>query len=263
MNESSDAASQLWARSRQEKLLVYLLSYSMKLTLPRRYQYLQREDLVPSKHPAVTCLFHQFLQMYLHVNLDLITRFAGKCGESAANSAYTHLSPWSQTKEARVAIWHAGQVVRAARQIPPYQIRGPDSFMLYHAIMVLWTYSMMTRDLAKKTGTTTPMRTRPSSLPGKVIYLDDAASDNQAGVNAFIATNSGIPCLRIISTHQPVASESGAIARPEICNLKYPSQVMKVGVMLLESTHPDVDRETGPPLVRALCGLMEELGGLR
>ncbi|KAI4688799.1 uncharacterized protein J4E84_004729 [Alternaria hordeiaustralica] len=263
MNESSDAASQLWARSRQEKLLVYLLSYSMKLTLPRRYQYLQREDLVPSKHPAVTCLFHQFLQMYLHVNLDLITRFAGKCGESAANSAYTHLSPWSQTKEARVAIWHAGQVVRAARQIPPYQIRGPDSFMLYHAIMVLWTYSMMTRDLAKKTGTTTPMRTRPSSLPGKLIYLDDAASDNQAGVNAFIATNSGIPCLRIISTHQPVASESGAIARPEICNLKYPSQVMKVGVMLLESTHPDVDRETGPPLVRALCGLMEELGGLR
>lgn len=33
MNESSDAASQLWARSRQEKLLVYLLAWLMKLTL--------------------------------------------------------------------------------------------------------------------------------------------------------------------------------------------------------------------------------------
>ncbi|KAH8626860.1 hypothetical protein IG631_18878 [Alternaria alternata] len=247
MHESSDPSSQLWARSRQEKL----------------YHYLQREDLLPGNSPAVTCLFHQFLQMYLHVNLDLITRFAGKCGESAANSAYTHLSPWSQTKEARIAICHAGQVVRAARHIPPYQIRGPDSFMLYHAIMVLWTYSMMMRDRAKKTGTTTPMRAQPSSFLSKVIYLDDAASENQTSINSFVLMNSGIPCLRIISTHQPVASESGVADRPEICNLKYPSQVMKVGVRLLDTTHPDVDRETGPPLVRALCGLMEELGGLR
>ncbi|RYO26282.1 hypothetical protein AA0111_g8164 [Alternaria arborescens] len=247
MHESSDPSSQLWARSRQEKL----------------YHYLQREDVLPSNSPAVTCLFHQFLQMYLHVNLDLITRFAGKCGESAANSAYTHLSPWSQTKEARIAICHAGQVVRAARHIPPYQIRGPDSFMLYHAIMVLWTYSMMVRDRAKKTGTTTPMRAQSSSILGKVIYLDDAASEKQTSINSFVLMNSGIPCLRIISTHQPVASESGMADRPEICNLKYPSQVMKVGVRLLDTTHPDVDRETGPPLVRALCGLMEELGGLR
>jgi hypothetical protein len=104
---------------------------------------LKHDDFLLDKSPAVTCVLHQFLQMYLHVDIDLIARFAGKCGEMAANSAYTYLSPWSQTKEARIAIYHAGQVVRAARHIPPYQIRGPDSFMLYHAIMVLWTYSMM------------------------------------------------------------------------------------------------------------------------
>jgi len=49
----------------------------------------------------------------------------------------------------------------------------------------------------------------------------------------------------------------------EMCSLKHPWQVMKAEVTLLEGTHPDVDRETGPPLLRALCGLMEELGGLR
>lgn len=201
--------------------------------------------------------------MFLHVNLDLITRFAGKCGESAANSAYVHLSPWSQTREARIAVSHAGQVVRAARQVPPYQIRGPDSFMLYHAIMVLWTYSMMVRDRAKKTGTTTPMRAQSTSPPSKTIYLDDATSDNQSDIDAFILMNSGIPCLHIISTHHSDAPKSGAPGRFETCNLKYPSQVMNVGVKLLDATHPDVDRETGPPLMRALCGLMEELGGLR
>lgn len=201
--------------------------------------------------------------MYLHVNIDLIARFAGKCGETAANSAYTFLSPWSQTKEARIAIHHAGQVVRAARHIPPYQIRGPDSFMLYHAIMVLWTYSMMVRDRAKKTGTTTPSRPQPNSPPGKIIYLDDLASGNQNDIDAFIAMNSGMPCLRIVYTHQPETSESESIPRPELCNLKYPSQVMRVGISLLDASHPDVDRGTGPPLIRALCGLMEELGGLR
>lgn len=200
--------------------------------------------------------------MYLHVNLDLITRFAGKCGENAANSAYIHLAPWSQTKEARIAIHHAGQVIRAARQIPPYQIRGPDNFMLYHAIMVLWTYSMMVRDRAKKTGTTTPTRTQPSTPPSKVVYLDDAASENQRDIDAFILMNIGMPCLRIISAHQSVAPDPSSPPRSEICNLKYPSQVMKVGVRFLDASHPDVDRESGPPLSRALCRLMEELGGL-
>ena len=95
----------------------------VKLTLIDRYQWLQREEFLPGRYLAVTCVFHNFLQMYLHVNLDLITLFAGKCGESAANSTCTNLSPWSQTKKARIAICGAGQVVRAARHIPPYQIR--------------------------------------------------------------------------------------------------------------------------------------------
>ena len=227
------------------------------------YSCLQLEDFLLGRSPAVACVYHQFLQMYLHVNLDLITRFAGKCGESAANSAYTHLSPWSQTKEARIAIYHAGQLIRAARHIPPYQIRGPDSFILYHAIMVLWTYSMMVRDRAKKTGTTTPLRTQPSSPPSKLVYLDDAASDNQSDVDTFILTHRGTPCLHIISTHMSVNVDPRMSDRPEVCNLNYPSQVMKVGVRLLDASHPDVDRETGPPLMRALCGIMEELGGLR
>lgn len=135
--------------------------------------------------------------------------------------------------------------------------------MLYHAIMVLWTYGMMIRDRAKKTGTTTPSRAQTSSPIGKVFFLDDAVSDNLSNVDAFTLLNSGVPCLHVISTHQTITSKPGISDRPEICDLKYPWQVMKVGVKLLDATHPDTDRELGPPLVRALCGLMEELGGLR
>ena len=122
---------------------------------------------------------------------------------------------------------------------------------------------MMVRDRAKKSGTTTPLRAHKTSSPGEVIYLDDATQENQSDVDAFILMNSGTPCLHIISTHQSVTIESGSTNRPETCNLHNPPQVMKVGVALLDATHPDVDRETGPPLMKALCGLMEELGGLR
>jgi len=74
--------------------------------------------------------------------------------------------------------------------------------------------------------------------------------------------NTGTPCLRITSKASARQLDDGA-ASMEMCSLKHPWQVMKAEVTLLEGTHPDVDRETGPPLLRALCGLMEELGGLR
>ncbi|KAH6099556.1 hypothetical protein HBI69_229430 [Parastagonospora nodorum] len=248
LQDSSDPSSQLWSRSRQQKL----------------YDSLRHTNLTLNDSSALTCAFHQFLQMFLHADLDAITRFAGKCGEEAAHRAYIALQPWSKSKEARIAIAHAGQVLHAARAIPPYQNRGQDSFIIYHSIMVLWTYSMMINDHARKTGSNTPVRAAHATMQDQstLVFLDDDRSTNQSAVDAFIMMNTGTPCLRILLKTSVQQREDGA-ASNEICNMKHPWQVMKAGVTLLEGTHPDVDRETGPPLLRALCGLMEELGGLR
>jgi hypothetical protein len=111
---------------------------------------------------------------------------------------------------------------------------------------------MLMNDRAKRTGTNTP--SAPSTNAQNIsapVFLDDARSSNQTAIDAFILLNNGNPCLQ-------VSGQEG-----EICQLKYPSQVMKTGIRLLEGTHPDVGRDIGPPLLRALCGLMEELGGLR
>lgn len=124
--------------------------------------------------------------------------------------------------------------------------------MIHYAIMVLWTYSMLMGDRAKRTGTNTPCA--PSANTQNIttpVFLDDARAMNQNAVDAFILMNSGTPCLHM--SGQP----------EEVCQLKYPSQIMKTGIKLLDGTHPDVGRDIGPPLLRALCGLMEELGGLR
>jgi hypothetical protein len=68
--------------------------------------------------------------MCLHIDVDAIQRFVGKLGEVDARRAYPDLRDWSQTKEARVGIWHAGQVLRAARAVAAYQLRGFDSMAI-------------------------------------------------------------------------------------------------------------------------------------
>lgn len=88
LQDFSDPSSQLWLRSRQQKL----------------YQCLKHAHIHLENSQAISCLFHEFLQMYLHVDMDIVTRFAGKCGEEAAHRAYISLQPWSLTKEARAAI---------------------------------------------------------------------------------------------------------------------------------------------------------------
>jgi hypothetical protein len=212
--------------------------------------------------PPGACVLHQFLQMYLHANIDTVMRFAGRCGEGEAHRAYTQLQLWTATKDARIAICHAGQVLRNARRIPLYQFRGPDSFMVYHAIMLLWTYSMILRDRADKT---TPRNTLSRAAYAESntddVLLDGWGPDQDAKRTAFISTKQGTPCLQIIATHY--TGEGGGISCPSrLCNLKYPSQVMEVGISLLHAAHPSIQRSNGPPLLRALRSLMEELGKL-
>lgn len=131
--------------------------------------------------------------------------------------------------------------------------------------MVLWTYSMITSDCARKTRCNTPTQVELAAIHDgqTLVFLDDARCSNQSAVNAFIMMNTGIPCLRISFGDTGAQSEVEGNAKSDTCDLRYPWQVMKAGVALLDATHPGVDRETGPPLIRALCGLMEDLGGLQ
>ncbi|KAF1955745.1 hypothetical protein CC80DRAFT_492720, partial [Byssothecium circinans] len=209
--------------------------------------------------------------MNLHVSLDTIARFSGKYGEEEARNAYTHLQPWSQTKAARTAVWHGGQLLCAARRIPPFQIRGQDAFMVYHATMVLWAYSMMMKARARRTGTATPIRgPSEAAIPNsstEPLFLDDLSFKTQHGIDAFILMNAGRPCLHIMSHFRNCAATTdntrqSSVRTQAICDLRSPSHIMKAGVALLEAAHPGVERRNGPPLLRALCGLMEELGSL-
>lgn len=252
-----DPSAQLWMQSRHEKLYQTLLDLRTPL----------------SDCWTVTTIFHEFVMMSLHVDAEHVTRFAGKYGEHEAHGAYQTLQPWSQSKQARIAIAHAGAVVRAARAVPPYQLRGSDAFNIYHAVMVLWAFGMMQKDAARRTGTSTPVvksRSAPhwqllhdgqfDSQKG-VVFLDEAPQ--AAGIHAYIRANTGRPCLKLAAGMK--ADEIGQ--SDSICDLRNSQAVMKIGVQALESNYtntvPDDTRSNLPQLIKTLCDLMDELGSLQ
>jgi hypothetical protein len=207
--------------------------------------------------------------MSLHVDLDTIMRFVGKYGDEEAREAYQDLLLWSKTKQARTAIWHAGQTLRAVECIPPYMLRGSEALVVSHAVIVLWTYSMMLNDAARRTGSATPSRGKQDAMSSDFSFFSNVNSDtvllngpSTPTTEAYLLLGSGKPCLR--SPH-PLRSNLHERPQPQndLWNLRNPSAVMKVSSVLLQNNCPNDERENLPQMIRSLCDLMDELGNLK
>jgi len=155
---------------------------------------------------------------------------------------------------------HAGQLLRAAKAVPPFQIRGADAFVTYHALMVLWVYGMMLRDTARRTGTNTPVRGNNNNNKGQLptrlalqstaeanVFLDDALNNPQ--MEGFLYMGKGRPTLRYPDGR--------------ICELRNPASVLSLGSKLLENNCPGESRGRLPAMIESLCNLLDELGGLK
>ncbi|GIZ45515.1 hypothetical protein CKM354_000867700 [Cercospora kikuchii] len=247
---NSDPSGKLWLQTRHQQL----------------YHMLQVIRSSIQDTSAVTRLLNEFLMMSMHVNPDDVTRFAGKCGEIEAHRAYQELQSWSQSKRARTAICHAAQVIRLAREVPPYQLRGADAFIIYHAVMVLWAYGMMQRDLARRTRSSTPnpgtsLREQQERENATPVYLDE---EKNAAIDAFLLMGTGRPCLRIRQVGRGKSHDETYRSRQQqqYCDLRHAQAIMQVGVAVLEENYPNEMRKNLPQLIRSLCELMHELGAL-
>ena len=236
--DDSDATARLWNQSRHEKLC----------------DVLHASELSTNVATFSTALLRHFLLMTLHVNLDNIMRFAGKCGEAEAQQAYQALVIWLPTKPARLALWHAVQVVRAARDAAPYQLRGCDAFLTWHAVSLMWAYGMLQQNVARRTARSSPVpdsTTLEASAPPsqkRLVFLD---GERSAEVDDFLYRNDGIPCMRLLDSSHTV------------CSLHKAQNVMTIGIEVLERNCPGEGRVGMPQMIKSLCDLMEELGKLR
>ncbi|RWA14639.1 hypothetical protein EKO27_g438 [Xylaria grammica] len=188
---------------------------------------------------AQEALLLNLILMNLHVSLDDLQLFAGKEGEDQARRVYPILQQWSESTEARQALWHAGQVLRQAKMFPSGHLKQFYAVGVYHAALALWTYGVVTR-----------VTRNPSSInvAREVVYIDGLESTE---VQRFIEFGHGRPTIRGTRSDDGQGIES-ALEDPRMC-MEIAQEVLRMNF--------NTGQEVSPPMVENLCLLIKQLGG--
>lgn len=219
----------LWLQMQRQELYRELYDFSAS-------------KLASRKFAAQLLLLAELFMMILHVSPDELQKFAGKNGEEEARRACRSLEEvWCAGPEARYAAWHAGQVLRQARRLPPTSTRGFNVIAVYFAGLTLWAYALCS---------TAALKAKQSEMDKQgcsrgFVLLD---GDQTLAVRAFLQLDQGLPALQ----H---CSDSGTEMEP----LTNPSMVLGVACSVLRNNFP-VSDEPLPPLVQSLELLLHELG---
>lgn len=79
----------------------------------------------------------ELFMMALFVSFVDIEKLVGRFGMEESRLTIPHLQIWSDCDESRYAMWHAGQVLKAAHTVKPTQLRGFYAVAVYQACLVL------------------------------------------------------------------------------------------------------------------------------
>lgn len=192
-------------------------------------------------------LIQELLLLNLHVSFEELQLFAGKEGGEDARRVYPFLRSWVESRDSRQAVWHAGQVVRAATQFASDQLRDFYAIALYHAGLAFWAYGIISRDpvsVRKRAASQAPTTVRPNV---ELVCLD---GEETPETQKFIALARSEPAVR----RWPKNPHGHGEAVP----LDDAKAVMEVIISILQQ-NVSGGREA-PPLVENLCHLMRDLG---
>ncbi|CAK7234543.1 hypothetical protein SCUCBS95973_008971 [Sporothrix curviconia] len=226
-NQSMVALSSL----RREELLRTLLHFRANFSA------------APGQEPASaeTALMLEVVSMYLFVNFGDLQLFAGKGDIDDARRILPSLQKWVATEDARKAVWHAGQALRAAAAFPAKQLDRFYAVAVYHAGLTLWAYSVI-RQARAGSGD----KGHPGTASCQQVCLDGVESSALA---AFFTLGRLAPVVG--------SCRQGMDPVP----LSNPQAVMGVVLETLRGNFPAAMRGEGmPPLVDNLVQLLRDLG---
>ncbi|KAL4805201.1 hypothetical protein BDV18DRAFT_142146 [Aspergillus unguis] len=232
--------------SRQQELSQVLAHFRMISLECTNWAGENTGSSLPSPHIS---LVYEVISMFLFMSLEDLQLFAGKEDKKEARRVYNSALEWINSVDSRHAIWHAGQVIRAAKSMPSRSLTGFLAVGVYYASLAFWSYSVVSKAREKAKGTATLSETSPaSSTPGSsldssraLVFLD---GDETSDVHRFISLGRGCPALQGVSGTGPALVSD-------------PRRVMDVTQGLLKG---DALFDSLPPLVQGLCQLMNDLG---
>lgn len=189
-------------------------------------------------------VLQDLFMMNLHVSFEELQLFAGKEGNEEAQRVYPLLRHWFDNRRSRQAIYHAGQVLKAASAFPSNQLRDFFAVALYHCALCFWVWGVCSL------GTSRTKQLSNHDIPGEgdeLIWLD---GEDTPDTRRFIAISRGIPMIRGHTRNGE--SNQG-------CRLDNPKAVMEsiINVMSRNCTNGS---NVLPPLVENLGQLMRDLG---
>ncbi|KAL2180354.1 uncharacterized protein P884DRAFT_192361 [Thermothelomyces heterothallicus CBS 202.75] len=159
--------------SRRAELTTQLKSFHQHLQIYRT----THPTLLRDFFPLLLLLFH-FLLFNLHAPLPDLQLFSGKEGEDQARRVYPALRGWASSADARRAMWHAAQVLKAARAFPKGTLQDFWGVAVCHAVLGVWGWGIVNR----ASPTTSSSSTRSSSsASGRVKGGENGSEQWQAG----------------------------------------------------------------------------------
>jgi hypothetical protein len=228
----------LLANSWQQELLKLLEQIGMTFA-----------DMPLTSQPELLLVYQRML-LNLHISFENVQLLAGKEGEEESRRVYPILLRWSESNLARRALWHAGQVLRAASQCTATQLRDIGAISLYHAGLTFWAYEVVSKINKSRTPESGPSASVPNHQAGDVVWLDGV---DCSAVQRFINLNRGTPVIRDWGQ----AGEGPPASIPLIAS----KQVMDSCISVLRSKAVlSIDHRAVLPMVDKLTSLMKDLG---
>jgi hypothetical protein len=98
----------------------------------------------------------ELTSLHLNVSLHQLSDYAGMGTGEDAHSALPYAHRWFESPKSRIALWHAGQIFRAARLLKPKKLADIHVLALYHATLTLWVWSLLRKAQISDTISTGP-----------------------------------------------------------------------------------------------------------
>jgi hypothetical protein len=186
--------------------------------------------------------------MHLHASLEDVQLLAGREGEEEARRVFPTLTAWVESTDAREALFHAGQVIRASREYHRLMLRDAAAVAVYHASLVFWAYAVLSRNHGAE-GAQNPASLATNSKAVFHVRLDD---EHGLEVQRFVMFGKGIPCI----SRQMAEQDNGGFREVPVKDV---GEVMNTITKLLHAQHQG-EENSCPPLLANLSKLMQSLG---
>jgi len=228
----------------------------MKALNSLRYQTSSSPESYSSLGIHEPMLVLEYLCMALHVSLKGLQAFAGRDGEREARYIYPVLQEWTQTREARQATWHAGQVYQVAKNHPIGSMRDLRVMLVYQASITFWVYGIIT-SAYRHTEHSIEQPRLPSLRHGALETLVWLDGETNSAVRRYIAISEGVPALHEYA--HGILNHPSPNEKRTACLLENASAMMGLAIDILQRPLAKGD-DAQLPLVTSITRLMVEIG---